>query len=91
MGSLSLSRNIIENNKKMIGTLIKALTYPTILVTVAIFVLYFLGTYVIPQITESVGNAEEWAGVRVAYIELLFLSSQKNSFYRYLPFLDFYS
>lgn len=78
MGSLSLSRNIIENNKKMIGTLIKALTYPAILVTVAIFVLYFLGTYVIPQITESVGNAEEWEGAAGSlYRTSLFVQSEK--------------
>jgi type II secretory pathway component PulF len=78
INALSLSRNIIENNKKMVGTLIKALTYPAILVTVAIFVLFFLGTYVIPQITESVGNAEAWTGAAGSlYKTSLFVQSEK--------------
>lgn len=78
VNALHLSRNIIENNKKMVGTLIKALTYPFILVTVAIFVLFFLGTYVIPQITESVGNAEAWTGAAGSlYKTSLFVQSEK--------------
>lgn len=78
INALALSRNIIENNKKMVGTLVKALTYPTILVVVAIGVLFFLGSYVIPQITESVGNAESWTGAAGSlYKTSLFVQSEK--------------
>jgi type II secretory pathway component PulF len=78
VNSLSLSRNIINNNKRMVSTLVKALTYPIILVVVAVGVLFFLGSYVIPQITESVGNAESWTGAAGSlYKTSIFVQSQK--------------
>jgi type II secretory pathway component PulF len=75
--SLELAKNIIINQKKMKATLVKSLTYPFILVNVAIGVLFFLGNYVIPQITESMGNPETWEGVaRSLYDVSLFVQSK---------------
>lgn len=88
INALSLSRNIIENNKKMVGTLVKALTYPSILVVVAIGVLYFLGAYVIPQITESVGNAESWTGAAGSLYKTSLFVQSKSFFISVLMFFS---
>lgn len=76
--SLELAINMMENSLKVRKTLIKSLTYPAILFSAAIAVLFFIGTFVIPTITESIGNASSWTGTAGSlYSMSLFVQSNK--------------
>lgn len=72
---------VIQNNKKMKSAIIKSLTYPALLLTVALGVVYFIGSSVVPKIEDSVGGMTEWSGQAQSLFSLSSFVQSDNFIY----------
>lgn len=59
--AMRLAVKIIVSSAYMKSTIKKALTYPALLLVATVGVVWFIGTNVVPSITESVGNMATWS------------------------------